>query len=408
MPSMSKDISILNIIIGLLLALLICLNEIRCMLGIADLSMLMNLIYIIFIAFCIPRMIKSSVPGNEKKYIMGRSETLYFLASIFLLLLCIVTGVFEAQYVCTFKLIVIVVMGFCIIQLSKNEIKICLNVAIVVSIIYVIYVIINIQKVNSYIARGSNYLNVTLPIGLILSVLLVRAVFGLTTKDNKIVTVCYFLLCGIFMYSLMLFSARGSILIPVVVVMVAGLLIGRRNAKSFIIVMLSLTVIIYVGYMIFSKYAGSYLLLRMGNLFESNESEDRWQIWKNYLDLIKTEHLWIIGGGTNYSSTHFGMYPHNFYLQMIGEFGMVGLLFSSVTTIFVLKRMHIMYRTLKNNYAEPDHDSYLYYEILAALIYVFLTFMKSFSIYDSSLLFIFFSLGLSLYYNNIKEQSIIR
>lgn len=396
----SQDVRTVNIIVGLLLSILVCLNGIRCMLGITESSMIFNLLYLLFIVVCIPRIIQTNINSNENRKRSNRSDVVYYMVSIFLALFCVITGVFDGQYVSLSKFLVIILTGFCIIHLEKSEIEICINCSVIISFIYVIYVITHTSNVNSYIAKGSNYLNVTLPIGLILSVLLTRGVFGLTIKKNKIMVGGNIVLSGVFLYALTLFSARGSILLPILAVLLVGLLIGRKNIKTFIVVIITLSVMLYVGYLLFSKYAGSYLLLRMTKLFESNESEDRWQIWSNYIELIKTERLWLFGGGTNYSSVHFGMYPHNFYLQLIGEFGLVGICYSIVTTVYVLKNMIFEYALIKTRQMENNVDAEMYYEILAALLYVFFTFMKSFSIFDSSLLFIFFSMGISLHRNN--------
>ena len=44
----SQDVRTVNIIVGLLLSILVCLNGIRCMLGITESSMIFNLLYLHF------------------------------------------------------------------------------------------------------------------------------------------------------------------------------------------------------------------------------------------------------------------------------------------------------------------------------------------------------------------------
>lgn len=389
--TVSPKTGMITVLISILLASLICLNGVRCILNISESNMIINMIYILFIVLCLPRFFQN----NSENRLLKKIGLPYICVSLFLGLMCVITGIADSQYTSMLKLIVIIAMGFCIIQLDESEINLSLNIAAVISTIYVIYVILKINDVNRYISRGSNYLNVTLPIGLMLSVFLTRVLLCIANR-KKISALIYFLLSSIHLYSLFLFSARGSILIPIVTVLLLAMLIGKKNIKTFITVIIVLCIVGIIGYYFFTKYANSYLTTRMSNLFVASKSEDRWQIWDSYIELIKSKHLWIVGGGTNYSQRYFGIYPHNFYLQMIGEFGFIGIAYSMVSTFIVVKSVFFKYRFLRDNACETENSAFIYYQILAALLYVFLTFMKSFSIYDSALLIIFFSLSLSM------------
>ena len=397
----NKEIPVLSIAASFLLAMLICLNGIRCMLNITDSSMMINMLFVVFIGICAPRFL------HRDNYRLDRSAVIYIFASVAVMVACVISGIAVKEYSSLFKFAVITVMGFCIILMSEEELRRTVRFAILICSVYVAYILTNTAAVNRYLRRGSNYLNVTLPIGLIMGVLLISGVYKLLAK-RRLAGAGYLALAAVYMYALTKFSARGSIILPIVAVLFAAFLLGGHSLRKMAVVTVVTVVVGFVGYKGFVRYAGNLLTSRMSRLFSNVGTENRWQIWADYLKEIWEQSLWLIGGGTNYFVRKFGVYPHNYYMQMVGEFGLIGIFYSAVASIKVAADMLFVHRRVKRDSSAGDRLGFLYYRLLVALIYIFLTFMKSFSVYDASLLIIVVSMCIAMRMHADEEERIMQ
>lgn len=401
MTNKTERTSIKSILTSVALAALISLNGIRCMLNISDSSMIINIAYIIFVVLSISNILK------RKSFKVQWDMAIILFSILIVSVYALSTAIFNGQFVSAFKLVVMFLLGICIVNLTDNEVEDGINYSMILCTIYVLYVIFNITTVRRYVANGSNYLNVTLPIGLALSMFLVSGIHALISKKSKFYVAISFTIAGLSLYALTMFAARGSILIPIIPVLVVSLLLGRKNIKKFLVVAIILVAVLYVGYNLYSKYAGSYLSARMSRLFNSAESEDRWTIWKNYIEYISSNHFWLVGGGANSSIVNLGSYPHNLFLQLIGEFGLIGITLCVSTTTQIIKSLVYNYAYMHREKEEEAIGGHTYYCLLSGLIYVFFTFMKSFSLYDGTLFVIFASLVLQkLSSLRVKQASV--
>ena len=89
------------------------------------------------------------------------------------------------------------------------------------------------------------------------------------------------------------------------------------------------------------------------------------------------------------SSIHY--YPHNFFIQVIGEYGLIGII-ASVMTLWNVVKGFIKYRIK----AKMAGESVVLYCTMGAFVYYTLTFSKSFSLYDGLPLFVVIAFCLSL------------
>lgn len=360
-------------------ACVVCVNAIRCYF-----PTLPNYIYYpIFVMFFI-----LSIRFNRKRLSlkMRRDVVVFFCLMVLLDLYALGTALAYAKESIGsyFEMTVTIILCYAFFLMDDKSIQETTHWIIAISSFYSLSLLL---FPSIAFKTNQNYLSITLPIGLCLSLLLAEIVLLILEKNFfSLCSVLYLVLIVVNYICLLQFNARGSMLFPIVVMAYIVLITGRFNLKRTILELVAFVIVLVVGYRLFVSRASEYAIGRMLRLFQNTTSESRWTVWGESIDYILSKRLYLFGCGTNGFIRNLGFYPHNFYLQLVGEFGLLGLVISIYATYKICK-YHIKLLRDSNcvfNYiygATQKRDNLLTLNI-AGLLYFFLCFMKSFSFYD--------------------------
>lgn len=356
------------------------------------------LVYSVYALFIV-----SSVVSFKKNYKRINRIAILLLLSVVLVLYGILTSLFgnTSDMFDGIKLLLILLTASAFYIEDEECIRLTINLTYIIVFVYSATVLFNPKRLDLYLEKGSNYLVLALPIGLVLSMLLARMVFQIYSKVNIKELLFEIIASVISFVTLTKFASRGSIIFPFIVAIVFALVIGRNHVFKKMGIITIVIITIYIGCQFFVQYANEYIVDRMLRLFNDRRNEDRWTIWRTYLQYISHGGRWLLGGGTGASVRDLGFYPHNLYLQAIGEFGIIGIAFCLSATIIVIKsQLKLLLRQFGSS-----KTNLVIIELSAGLLYLFLNFMKSFQIYDTSGL-LMLAFGVISMYHQTKEGRI--
>lgn len=374
----------------ILLSLVINVNVLRFFLNIEETSLLLYTIYIICIGalYVFNRhRLKYRIHNNTtiKSYcIFWGLILLYFLVTC-----CISTY----DYAVFGKYSVAIVISVLCLSFDKAKIKNLFFIVIFINIIYTLSIITNIDRVYAYMSGSVNYLNMTLTLGLCLSLCLASVVLIILHKmQNKLVV--SIILTVFFFIAILPFPARGVMLFPPFIAIVIALINGKKHKKTLLSIFFGLAIFIFVGAYFFIQNASEYALIHMTNLFESTEEESRVGLWKTAIDAI-LDNFWIfLGAGLNGFKSTMDFYPHNIFFHFLADTGFVGCLGFSVFVYYIIAEYIKKGRKICSNCSEEYHWCFI------AFLYYLFTFCKSFSMYDACPLLIMMSLCLCFVVSN--------
>ncbi len=376
---------------GLLLALIISANVVRYLLNIYESNIM---IYSFYILFIIINVLKKRIFDFNVR----RKDLPLIMISLLIMGYSLATGLYygDNAIYSAFKLIISFLVAFYVIKMSQFEIKYSINSMFAICIIYSLMLLLNPNKRDEYLTSGGNYLNMSLPIGLVLTIFLTRAICSFFFKNSIRYKMTYICISIFLIYTVLIFPSRGAILFPFGVAALIVIVLGRKNFPRFIGMLFAGGIVIFAVSQYFLHTASGYNLQHMLKLFQDIRSEDRIIIWKEYIDYVITHRWFLIGGGANSSITKLGFYPHNLYLQFIGEFGILGITFSVLATGRIIREELITLSEILKKSNFEDDSIVLFFDCASGLLYLFLTFMKSFSIYDACMLMIFCAFTLNV------------
>ena len=352
-----------------LAACILASNGIRYILNIPESNVLIYMIYMLYL-------ILSIILYKNKSM-----NNIFGLAIIAIILSCyiVITGMKGdiQDSVSGLKLICIFLISLCFYWMDGKAYRLTIDIVYFIAFVYVICLYIYPDRVLYFYNSGSNYLLLALPIGFVLSMRLTRIIFKIYTNRLSKELFLDIAMAVFYFLALIQFPARGSIIFPFLVMILFTLIIGRDYLFKSWIVLAGLVMLVFFGYAYFLDNASHMSVVRMQRLLVNVEGESRWRLWRRYIFMIVNE--WqLLGGGTGCSMRELGFYPHNLYLQFVGEFGLIGFIFSMYLTFLVFFR-HVKALLKMHLYSQVN---LLFIEISAGLLYLFLCFMKSFSIYD--------------------------
>ena len=239
------------------------------------------------------------------------------------------------------------------------------------------------EKIAQYLEGDANYLNATLTLGLIFTLSLI-SVFYYYIIGEKMKFLLWLVVSYLLLMTLFQFSARGVLLFPPAIAILLLPFIGRKNIIKSAILFLLICFIISIAISLFLENSSGYTLYHMQRLFESTEEESRFDVWSKSIYIISENFWFILGGGLNAFMEELHLYPHNFFLQLIGEYGIIGIIW---IYFFIL----ISFRFIKGNlFLRHEHNEIMNYYVIGGFLYYFCTFSKSFSLYDTLPLLIYF------------------
>lgn len=366
-----------------LIVIIFSLNIIRFILNIYHTSSIIYLIYICCI-YVLYRRYAQQVYKTIKLSV-GVQNILIF--SLWIILYAIVSLAWHSEIdslLAIVKYLITSIVAILCIALPSRKLKSIVNYILIINILYGIIILMNPQRVHSYMSGDTNYLNITLTLGLSLSISLISAIFYLF-KFNLIKIVIYILLSFFYFLILIRFAARGVLIFPFIIALILIPLIGGKSYFKSFSILAVLAIIALVALSFYLSHANEYTTGRFLSMFSDTGEESRISIWKRSITSIYDKYWYILGGGVDALG-----YPHNMFIQYLGEYGIIGV-------SYIIYSMFFLWRLYKSvRYKILEKDSILLYSIFSATLYYFLTFNKSFTIYDLGPLQIMYVLTLAL------------
>lgn len=307
----------------------------------------------------------------------------YFIVFVFILYAFILLIGNNGSFIEFGKFILFCLLGMMVSCTSITEIRRSIKYTLFITTPYSIYIYLFYDSV---IARSTglngalNYLNVTWSSAVGLTILLTVLLFKEYNKKNYILLG---LLVFVHLIALLRYTAAGNILFPwLSVIFLYSLKNVKHVQKYFKIVIVGVVAII--GYIVLKDYLqDNAVISKISSIFEtlnSGEENNRIILWSQYIEEIIQKDYYILGIGIQNSETVMGNYPHNFMLEIIGETGIIGSILFLSYLIFQLKEYFVCYWYQKNDL--------LFMIISSLLLYYFLTYSKSFSIFSASQFFV--------------------
>lgn len=360
--------------IGIFIGLMIMNNSLRTLLY-------LNLMHIVFI------IVLTSMVLTRHKSISFLSLFKVKLTKIDVLLLVVTLTFCIYAGLTTFlnglneysKLVELLILPLLYVIGRKVNLSIWLAICSTIMIIGVIAAIAVITQRSYVYLSGVNYLLISLGIGLSACVSLLFFNIKKTSRS------WYFLAYIICLISLFSVQSRFVFLFVIIYSLICFLCCNfflKKYFNLFIAFLFFLVIGAYFFDTILSIYNNTQIFNRMSSLFSNFENEPRFETYQLYFNHINDFKYSGYGTGGTYeyvyrAGTLRDTYPHNFFLEFYSEFGVLGLFFSS--SIILISIFHL----LKNKCLDCH-----YLAAATFFIFYFFNFMKSFSIYDSSILFL--------------------
>ena len=283
------------------------------------------------------------------------------------------------------------------------------KVAVLISTFYSLYLILRYSTVYNTIKFGRfNYLDVTLPVGLGLSFCLVLAFLS---EEIGLRRFLYIAAAVVQFYALLQFPARGNVLFPIIILVLLLMMKYRvKITKLFLAVVIS-AVVLWISYVVFTRFSSSRLQARMLRLFGSASEESRLPLYRFYIRYILNDANWILGIGFCQSESVLAnarftvSYPHNCVLELVGEMGIIGLALVVAVTVKLFVCIRDRYNYLNRMHGRDRQSRFsLFFLTGAGFLFYLMSYMKSYSIYNGYQLFIFISM---LCHFSAEERAVI-
>ena len=151
--------------------------------------------------------------------------------------------------------------------------------------------------------------------------------------------------------------------------------------------------VLFGAFVLHDRISSVLVYDRIERLIFQFDEEPRIQVYLTFFEAIGGRWFTGFGIGQTASAVFNGLYdhPHNFVLHFLSEFGVLGLLFVLV----------LFGQTIFGSYAVPAHTLSTFHVCVAFVVYMAFNFLKSFSLYDSYLLFL--ALGFVWSYKNVVK-----
>ncbi len=376
------------------LSFVICINCIRVILGLGETTIILYGLYLL----CLCALV---VKNNHTFARMLRKDNIvkaFLVVVVIMVMYAAISLVWipSNETITTFlKFILSLMIGVYSVSMPIEKIKGTLNWIIIINVAYSIILLAMPSLADQAMGAGLNYLNATLPLGLALTLILIKSLDAVSNKGGIIMSAVWIVVSGLYFLALMGFVARGVIIFPPLIAVIMFLFMEKKHRYVAWLLIPVFAGVLYLFFVYYISNASDYAMSRMTNLLESSEDEDRWELWSKALNEMGDKLWYIIGGGIEafrYNSS-IGFYPHNIFIQVIGEYGLIGIIVS-IMILWNVTKGFIKTRTI----ASMTGESVVLYCTMGAFVYYTLTFSKSFSLYDGLPLFVMIAFCLSLRY----------
>ncbi len=291
-----------------------------------------------------------------------------------------------------FELSVLFLFYFLGREIKKEDIFTLSNIILFFGFLHSIFLVYDRGYVYS---SGVNYLLMSIAVGLSCCISYLRFFYS-PSKVKKIFFILIALVTWLGLFSM---QSRAVFLFAFGYYLLLPTFILKGKAKTKFIIFISMSVFVVISYFyqdIVYFYENSKIYQRMSDLFFNYQNEPRIVTYTTFFSHLSE--FWFSGYGLNQTSSNIYVYtiekyPHNFVLEFWSEFGLLGLSFALVFSF-----MPFFYIFKKRKVSEEEYISILIY------LYYLMNFMKSFSIYDSSMLFLSAGIVVSLFkYSNVPS-----
>lgn len=351
--------------------------------------------YIFYLGFiCISALRLILDKKNELKIDIHLLVVIVFF--VFSATLSIIRTDYESGLDTLFKLISGLILAYLSSYMSKEDRIKSFKLTAAISTCYAVFLLMNYRSVYSYfiLAHRSEYLMITLPLGIGLSLSLIFLLMHSKTRLSKIVNIVS---CIIQFAALVRFPARANVLFPLLIIVGYVIIKNRKKPARLIISIAISAFVLFVAYNVVMSQGNNLLSSRIERLFTNIQKEPRVVLYNFYTTYILQNANYIFGQGFAKSAQILRgnffeeRYPHNLFLEIIGENGLIGILLIAV----VAYKLYKGEKSLKEDYTESSKDSLVslnYVLLNIGLLFFLLTYSKSYSIYNGYQLFIFLSM----------------
>lgn len=339
--------------------------------------------------------------------------TKFHLFIVVFLIYCSISCILTSKdFNLLFKFFIGVGLAYSCGIISQLKINKILNYISIIYFVYIVFVLANLDVVRTLRqVAGIHYLTTTLPMGLCATFNLCRLLYAKNAKFMVFNIIYVF----ITLFTVINFSGRGNILFPIVIFTFCCIWKLKSDAKKMVKIIILILVLVLIIYFLVVNVMPKSVFKRLVRLINDIEDEPRVLLYKTCINYIFSDYHWIFGIGFSkssdvlISSIGYGVYPHNFALELFGEMGLIGLLICSITFILVIKASFKVlkfcdYLTICDKNKAGD-----YIIVFAATWFYILTFAKSYSIYDGYQLFMWVSMlyTISNITNKTKKNHIV-
>ena len=218
---------------------------------------------------------------------------------------------------------------------------------------------------------------------------------GIMMTFNEKRKFIYGLVMLVFVVAILSTGSRGPVLSLFATLVTLGIIVGGNLRKQVgILVLVGVLVVLTALFIIpenlsarFNVFAGGELVVTRKGLVVFSTIASRWSLWGNAIELwIRDIPHFLFGSGAGGYAALFPWrdfrYPHNLFLEVISEFGIIGLVLFLSHAIIAVKDV---VRHFRKNYSQPE---VLW---LGATLTVFFSAMFSGDINDNRLIWFFLS-----------------
>jgi O-antigen ligase len=382
---------------ALFVALVLNINVLRVFLGITDTNYVLYMVYVLALFFI------AKNNQSKIKFLLAHNKGIKLcLLFVFYIIFFSAVSILWTSYdniIIFLKFCVTLVLAVSCISLSFDKIKKIKYYFLVINILYSIQCITTPSRIDSLLGDEMNYLNATLTLGFSLGIALV-GLFEALFNNRLSLLIGWLLLAALFFISLLGFVARGVLLFPPIIAIAMIPLMGRGHRGKMLIVLGVAAMVILSSVHYYMNLASDYGASRMLSLFENPEEQDRIELWQQCTTIMIEKCWFVFGGGLCVFSSAI-YYPHNIFLQILGEFGVFPFIVFLYMLIVLFKHLYMLIKIDK--YKEKGTVFFL----AVGILYYILTFSKSFSLYDALPLFIMMALMHSYYIDIYYIKKII-
>lgn len=367
-----------------LVTLVLNINALRVLLGVAETNILLYMLYFVTIAVLLAKYNKE-IPKMLSNNTSVKRIFFFILYILSFSAISLVWSTYDNAPVTFLKFLTALFLSFLCLYFPIARIYILKNLFVSFNILYGIYCVLFPSRIFDLYELGLNYLNVTLTLGLSFCITLIS--FVKAYFENKFKSMILWVgLSAFFFFVLTGFLARGVMIFPPIIMFVLTLFMGKKHSVKTLLIVGVLAIVIFFVSQLFMDMVSDYGAARMMRLFEETEDEDRVELWDICYRIMMDNMWYVFGGGIEaFRSSYF--YPHNIFMHILGEFGIVPL------SIFV----YMLYAIFKNfissqlKFNTNERDALFF--VIAGILYYLMTFSKSFSMYDALPLYMMMALA---------------